>query len=90
MAELTEEQIKVLKAIGLKGATLGRIVADNIDQRLVGELVESGHVEPTTIELHETQGGALAVQASPGIQVYMLTPAGAIAIGENPSLIGRA
>lgn len=90
MAEPTDKQLEVLRAIGMKGATTHRIDEEQIDKAEIAELVDSGHVELAMIPIHETASGDLAAQASSGIAVYMLTLLGATAIGEEPARIGLA
>jgi hypothetical protein len=90
MAELTAEQLEVLQAVGLKGATEMRVVDEAIDRTILAGLVDGRYVWIDTIVLNETQTGDLALQAPAGIRVYYLTPLGAEAIGEDPQRIGLA
>lgn len=88
MTAIADDGRAALEAIGQKGATLDRVAEVGLSRQVLGRLVGDGFLRVHRIELQETVGGA---GRSPGlVDVYMLTDAGATAVGIDPWRIGLA
>ena len=73
-----------LRTIGLQGIEPESATKQGISPELAGDAVQRGLASYHRIELQETGPAPSAVT------VLMLTPAGAEAIGEDPTKIGMA
>ena len=81
---MDEKLLTTLRTIGVQGIEPESATKQGIPPELAGDAVQRGLARYHLIELQETGPGSLSVT------VLMLTPAGAEAIGEDPTKIGIA
>lgn len=89
MASLTDEERAALEAIGAKGATLDQAAELGLSPQALVNLVDRGLLRTQRIELRETVDGAGA-ESRGHVDIFMLTDAGAEAIGVEPRRVGLA